>query len=415
MVITRELVMKSGITLCVGALCLGALCVDTMFLGAGPLGAAPVQELANPAAPGSLTPNLTRSPGGRVVLSWLEPAQGGMALKFSVRETNAWTPPRTVVTRANFDKYPEAPPWVERLSDATMVAVWAEQLSGGGKWPGNYLYSSVSGDGGKSWSEPAVVHTDRSKSEHSFASLAPLDSGGALLVWLDARDYESENRYRLMSAVIQASGEVRDEQTIDPDVCTCCPTALTASGSSFLVSYRGHTPEEIRDITYARRVNDAWDTPALLSRDGWHINGCPVNGPSLASNDTSVVAAWFTAANEQAKVRLAWSQDGGKTFSSPRDADIQNPSGRPVGRPSLALFPNQRFALAWLHRGSTQTELRLVWGSGSGSLSDAAIVSRGKEASMGYPRMQALSGSVLLCWGGSQAAGKIHTAILSQP
>ena len=32
-----------------------------------------VSEFVNPAGPGSLQPNLTRTPNGRLVLSWLEP------------------------------------------------------------------------------------------------------------------------------------------------------------------------------------------------------------------------------------------------------------------------------------------------------------------------------------------------------
>jgi hypothetical protein len=154
----------------------------------------------------------------------------------------------TVVIRKNFDKYPEAPPWVLMLPNRSLIAVWAEQLPPGkGKWPGNYLLSAASSDGGKNWSQPLVVHSDRTDGEHSFGSLAPQDDRHAAIVWLDSRDYQSKHTYRLMSAVISSSGSVSGENTVDDDRCTCCPTALINAPQGLIAAYRNHTSKEIRD------------------------------------------------------------------------------------------------------------------------------------------------------------------------
>jgi hypothetical protein len=75
--------------------------------------------------------------------------------------------------------------------------VWAQKLKGTAKWPGNYLYTAASQDGGKTWSPPATIHSDDSNSEHSFSSIAATGRDRATVIWLDARDYESQHRYRL--------------------------------------------------------------------------------------------------------------------------------------------------------------------------------------------------------------------------
>ena len=55
---------------------------------------------------------------------------------------------------------------------------------------------------------------------------------------------------------------------------------------------------------------------------------CPVNGPMLALRDTRIAIAWYTAANETAKVNVAFSDDIGKTFSDPVRIDLSMPMGR---------------------------------------------------------------------------------------
>ena len=65
-------------------------------------GALAMDSLASPAGPGSAEPNLTVGPDGRVYMSWLEPADSGHALRFSVHDGSAWAPARTIVARRDF-------------------------------------------------------------------------------------------------------------------------------------------------------------------------------------------------------------------------------------------------------------------------------------------------------------------------
>ena len=67
--------------------------------------------------------------------------------------------------------------------------------------------------------------------------------------------------------------------------------------------------------------------------DGWKIKACPVNGPQLDSRGNDVAIAWFTGADNDPRVQLAFSKDGGATFGKA----IRIDTGKTTGRVGLAL------------------------------------------------------------------------------
>lgn len=371
-----------------------------------------VERSSNPAAPGSITPNLTEAPDGRVVLSWIEPGKGASVLRFAIRGDHGWSTPQTVAARENFDKYAEAPSWVSMLPNGTLIAVWAEELPSKAKWPGNYLFTAVSRDQGKNWSQPAVIHSDRSNSEHSFASLAVLDESHANIVWLDARDYMAKHKYRLMSAVISSAGSVEGEETIDDDVCTCCPTALARVPQGLVAAYRDHTSEEIRDIYWTRKEGGHWQPSHPVHRDGWRIDACPVNGPALASRGNEVVTAWYTGAGKKGAVRVAFSHNGGATFEPPITIDSLHDGHKPMGRPALTLLSSGEALISWI-RHSKNGELVAARLPAKGSPTPPLLIASGDTQGLGYPRMQILGSKVLLSWGGAGETKEISTALVT--
>jgi BNR repeat-like domain len=370
--------------------------------------------LANPAAPGSICPNETRTNNGGVLLSWLEPSDDSLALRFAVRRGQSWSSPQTVVVRKNFDKYPEAPPWVLMLPDNSLIAIWAEQLPpGSGKWPGNYLFSAASADSGKHWSEPVVIHSDRTDGEHSFGSLAPQDDSHAAIVWLDSRDYEAKHTYRLMSAVISSSGTVSNEITVDDDVCTCCPTALIHTPQGLLAAYRNHTSDEIRDIYTVRAVSGKWQNGQSLHNDNWHINGCPVNGPSLAASNQNVAAAWFTGIEERASVQVALSSDNGVTFTKSATLDSVGENKSVLGKVAVAALDSGDVVVSWIRRQGERAQIVLGRVAKNGNILSSQVIAEGSSDSLGYPRMQNSGSDVLVSWGGTKEAGKVSTTLIT--
>ena len=69
--------------------------------GAGAGTTLPTVEFSAPA--GSGEPNLTHTPDGAAVLTWLEPVEGGShALRVAVRTAGRWSAPRTIVAGDSF-------------------------------------------------------------------------------------------------------------------------------------------------------------------------------------------------------------------------------------------------------------------------------------------------------------------------
>jgi hypothetical protein len=71
----------------------------------------------NPALAGSVSPSLSSTPEGPIILSWLEPANEGQAFKFAAWNGNSWSAPENVVRRPDFDVYAETPPSVLKLEN----------------------------------------------------------------------------------------------------------------------------------------------------------------------------------------------------------------------------------------------------------------------------------------------------------
>ena len=373
-----------------------------------------VEPLANPAIPGSMTPNETATADGQIILSWLEPVNNALALRFATRSAQVWSAPRTIVTRNNFDSYAEAPPWVLSLPNQSLLAVWSERLPlvQGNKWAGNYLYTAASSDQGKNWSQPAIIHTDRTDGEHSFGALAVEDSNHAAIVWLDSRDYETKHTYRLMSALIASSGRVSDEQTVDDDVCTCCPTNLVRTTTGFLAAYRNHTSDEIRDIYTVREDGGKWQTGKSLHNDGWHINGCPVNGAALAQRQNEIAVAWYTGMEEKASVQVAFSNDGGATFPTVRNIDAASGEAQPIGRPAIAFLAPGDALVTWLTREHGVSRLVAAQVRSHDSELHRIEIAQGTTDGLGYPRMQLIGRDAMVSWGGAGATKQVHTALL---
>jgi BNR repeat-like domain len=373
-----------------------------------------VAELRNPALPGSVAPSISATPDGKIVLSWLEPSTSGQAFRFSVWDGKTWTAPNTIVGRQNFDVYAEAPPSVVRLANGTLLSLWGQKIKTGGKWGGSHIFSSVSADSGKTWSAPVRVHSDTSPSEHSFTSAIPVEGEKAEVIWLDARNYETKHRYRLMSAVIDSKGQVSKEKTIDEDTCTCCPTALVRTMAGAVAAYRGHNPEEIRDIKVARLSDGNWQTPHSVHDDMWKINGCPVNGPALASSGRNVGIVWFTGSNDKPEVKFALSNDQGATFQAPIILDSPNGENRPVGHVALSLLEDGSAIAIWLRHQTSGTDMVAERISPSGERSGMFTIASGTDTSLGYPRAQRHGNQLVISWGGK--TGKVvRIALISAP
>jgi hypothetical protein len=206
---------------------------------------------------------------------------------------------------------------------------------------------------------------------------------------------------RLAGRLLDSAGATLRDWVIDPDVCTCCQTTLAPlGGDRLLVAYRGHTPGEIRDNLTALFDGARWTTPQLLHEDRWLIPACPVNGPAADARGAFVGVAWFTAADNLARVQLKLSLDGGANFGPPLRIDL----GKPYGRLDLVAIDDRSVVVSWLEAESAAGEaglyLRRVYADGS--LSEPRMVTpMSSVRASGFPRLAPRHGAdlpVLVAW-----------------
>ena len=377
-------------------------------------GIGPLRELASPAGTGSAEPRLSVAPSGRVVLSWLEQRPtGGHRLRMSWLNGERWSVPATIAEGDSFFANWADFPSVRPLDDQHLIAHWLWKVSG--DTYGYHVRTARSSDGGRTWSRAATLHQDTSATEHGFVSLVSTGANRAgMAVWLDGHNFKGHGEghgagpdMAVHGASLGASG-FADEREIDPRACDCCQTAAIATSRGVLVAYRDRSPEEIRDIALARFEDGRWSAPYPLHADGWHIAGCPVNGPALAASGNEVAIAWFTAAGDTARVNVAFSGDGGERFSRPIRVDL----GQPSGRVAIALLPDRTALVSWLEGAGEQAAIQMRRAARDESMSTPWVVTQtsGARAS-GFPQLVTSAGRVISAWTDAAKPSRVRLAI----
>lgn len=381
-----------------------------------------VVPLGSPAAAGSSLPHLAVDARGNAVLSWVEPQGSTSILKFATLEGDDWSPAREVARGddwfVNWADFPS----VEPLGPELWGAHWLKKRPGG-----TYSYDvtiSLSKDGGATWETPFVPHTDGTPTEHGFVSL--FGAGGrAGAVWLDGREtgggghssgQHSEGEggsMTLRSALFESDGAEATTALLDDRVCDCCQTDVALTMEGPIVVYRDRTSEEVRDVSTVRCVDGEWQPSQPVAKDGWVFPACPVNGPAVAAVGDSVAVAWFTGADENPRVLLALSQDGGATFDAPFVID----EGEVLGRVDVATAGDLGpVAVSWMRResggGATLRVLRVSYGT-QGEPSVDVVARMEESRSSGFPQMVCLHKRLLFAWTDASATEQVvRTAVL---
>lgn len=318
------------------------------------------EALPVPAAIGSLGPNIADGTSGLRVLSWIEPAGDDHALRFSRWADGRWQPAQTAVAGSNWFVNWADFPSVVPVTETFWTAHWLVRRPSGGY--AYDVYVAVSVDAGKSWSEPRPAHDDDTDTEHGFVSTYTA-ADGAGLVWLDGRktgkavESGAMAGMTLRTAILTPDATLIRPQELDGLICDCCQTDVAVTDDGPVAVYRDRTADEVRDIYIARNIDGAWQPGTPVAHDGWVIPGCPVNGPVVKSAGSEVVVAWFTAANDAPRVRLARSPGPDKPFTSPIDVM----SDRAVGRVGLLLLDDGSAVISALRSmGGGRAELLLT-------------------------------------------------------
>lgn len=282
--------------------------------------------------------------------------------------------------------------------------------------PGTFEYdvnfiSSVDGQ----WNDSFIPHEDGTLTEHGFVSMEPYREDELLAIWLDGRQMESSGDdesseheaqdghgngdMMLMQAKVDPSDGVQEKAPLDRRVCECCPTASTQTSEAAQFFYRDRADDETRNISVVSYNFDQqeWSDPQYVYDDGWQVHGCPVNGPAADSYEDVIGAAWFTSPSDAPRVRVAFSEDHGSSFSEPMEVH----TGHALGRVDIKMVDQQTALVTWLEQHDDQTFLkaRLINSNGDKS-SPQTLVSGDYLAnrSAGFPRMAHVGSSVYIGW-----------------
>ena len=364
-----------------------------------------IRPADSPATGDSREPELTATAGGRIILSWVEKiGEKRYALRMATRDQAAWGAPRTIGEGENWFVNWADFPSVIALNDDSLAAHW---LVKSGK--ATYAYNvniALSNDGGNTWSKPIVPHLDNTQTEHGFVSLVPLSDGRLGAIWLDGRnmkdmkDEHDEGKplptsMTLRYATIDGSGKISDDAQLDERVCECCQTSAAVTSDGVIAAYRDRSQNEVRDIYFVRQAGGGWVSPKAVHPDNWEINGCPVNGPSIAAQGRNVAVAWFTGAGGTQHVKVAFSTDAGATFGAP----IQVDDGETQGRVDVLLLPDNSALVCWLSGTPEGGEIKVRRVETNGSLGSPAVIAKTDiSRSSGFPRMARLGNEVHIAW-----------------
>jgi len=367
------------------------------------LAVAQVRELPSPAAAGSGQPNLAVATDGRVYLSWLErTGEGRHALRFAIKEGSGWSAPQTIAEGAGWvANWADFPSFIA-LPDGSLAAHWL--VKNGSGYDVNIARSF---DSGKTWGKPFVPHRDGTPTEHGFVSMFAAPDGSLAAVWLDGREMKpsadghghGNGNMTLRYVTIKRDGTLTGETALDAKVCECCQTSAAMTANGPIIVYRDRSDDEVRDISVLRWQAGKWSMPRSVHRDGWQINACPVNGPSVTASGKRVAVAWFTAANNVPRVYAAFSGDAGETFSEPIKID----DGNPAGRVETLLLSDGSAMVVWLEKleGGGAVRARRVWPDGKRGEA-ITIAPSGTARSSGFPQMARSGDKLIFAWTGSR-------------
>ena len=342
----------------------------------------------------SLAPNLCTF-GNHFALSWIERNTDGEArLQMATWNGSEFDEIRLIAkSKGMFANWADIPSLVEAPS-GDLYAHWLNRIGNETYAYGIQIERSI--DHGKSWQSLGWLHNDTSATEHGFVSLIP-ENRHVRAFWLDGRQMKKPTGKMMLRTAILDGNEIKSENMIDDNVCTCCPTgAIQLPGGSAVV-YRDRLPQEIRDISLVHLKNDAWSKPSRIQNDNWVMPGCPVNGPSIATNGYIIAVSRFTVIKNKAKIILRLFKDG----QAESGKEITLDENIPVGRCTTVCSKDAVYNI-WIGVDKKQTVLRMAEVSLSGKIKrKITLVPIDKDRSSGMPRAIFINNYLWVSWTGS--------------
>ena len=336
---------------------------------------------------------------GSLSLSWISSNEGKKStLNFSQFKEGKWINTQTMATGSDwFVNWADFP--AHAINENLILSSYLKKSDSG-----TYTYDvilSLQKLSGEKVKEDFLLHTDGVKAEHGFVSIIPNHNQGFFITWLDGRntvDKDLDGYHKPMTirfAEITNKGDIIDESELDSATCDCCQTSIAITNKGPVVVYRDRSDKEVRDIYIARKINGIWEVPTPIHNDGWEINGCPVNGPKVASNSNNLAVSWFTVSNEKPIVNLSFSKSNGASFGTL----IKINDDDAIGRVDVAFLNPQEVLVSYIEGDDVGTYLRIKKVSIDGKVSAPITISKidgGRNS--GVPQLEILDNEAFIVW-----------------
>jgi hypothetical protein len=277
-----------------------------------------------------------------------------------------------------------------------------------------------SNDGGRTFQAPRELQAESAPGDRGWTALAVDRRGDAHAIWLDHRGLAGQPKARHEHGTARAHDAVamaqrsalyfatvgttaRPEQALTTGVCYCCKTTLAVGRNGELfAAWRQVYPGGVRDIAFAmsRDGGRTFSSPVRVSEDGWEINACPDDGPSIAVDRTGAAhIVWPTVITNGGALEGALfhaSTRDGKTFTR-RSRVLTMGSPKP-SHPAATVDAGGRLVVAWDEviggqRTAFVRSLRPAADPSAPSTWDRLL-----EAPGDHPSLATTNGAVLAAW-----------------
>jgi len=213
---------------------------------------------------------------------------------------------------------------------------------------------------GRKFDKPVRVTDKTTPSGNAFSFLAVAPNGDLYAAWLDFRDPQHTapgTSHVYLTRSTDKGATWSKNIPVANNVCPCCRPAIAfGAGGEVFVAWRNVDAGDVRDMTLAVSTDNGatFGKPVLMANDNWKISGCPHTGPQLVVKGKRLYAAWHSEGDgANPGIRVAWSDDNGKTFSKPL---IASGAVNDTNHPSLSLSEDGRLLLVFQGREPAEKE-----------------------------------------------------------
>ena len=252
-------------------------------------------------------------------------------------------------------------------------------------------------DGGKTFTAPVTVHTDKQEITHRFDAITVTKDGKIFLAWIDKRDQvKVGSSYRGAAVYYAVSGDqgatFKGDYKAADHSCECCRIGLLPRDDGSVLALWRHVFEpNVRDhALVSLRADGRAGTLRRATFDDWAIAICPHHGPSLAADGAGQLhAVWFTQGAKRTGVFYGRLREGGVD-------GLKSVGGEAAAHADLAAH-GQRVVIVWKEFDGVRTRLRLMISENKGNAWRERDIAASDDAS-DQPRVLQHKGRFFAFW-----------------